>query len=57
MGGQTGAPRGVIHVLGMGMAILSSGNASVRIAYRVRIDVRTTDSGLRTAVVFSLRLR
>jgi len=57
MGGQTGAPRGVIHVLGMGMAILSSGSASVRIAYRVRIDVRTTDSGLRTAVVFSLRLR
>lgn len=57
MGGQTGAPRGVIHVLGMGMAILSSGSASVRIADRVRIDVRTTDSGLRTAVVFSLRLR
>lgn len=57
MGGQTGAPRGVNHVLGMGMAILSSGNASVRIADRVRIDVRTTDSGLRTAVVFSLRLR
>lgn len=32
MGGQTGAPRGVIHVLGMGMAILSNGSASVRIA-------------------------